>query len=138
MQPAGDGVAAGEGVLAKQHMKHRLAIAHADLPIAVRHGDLVKISQQRQRRLVELRKGFHVSDDQDNLTAMAEERKNAVVLLSGGLDSATALAIARAEGFACFCLSFRYGQRHEFELEAAKRVATSVGAAQHVIAQIDL
>jgi 7-cyano-7-deazaguanine synthase len=69
---------------------------------------------------------------------MAEKRKKAVVLLSGGLDSATALAIARADGFACYCLSFRYGQRHEFELEAARRVAKHLGAEQHVIAQIDL
>ena len=73
-----------------------------------------------------------------NLPAMAEKRKKAVILLSGGLDSATALAIARSDGFACHCLSFRYGQRHEFELEAAKRVAKHLGAEQHVIAQIDL
>lgn len=69
---------------------------------------------------------------------MAEKRKKAVVLLSGGLDSATALAIACAEGFACHCLSFRYGQRHEFELQAAQRVARNLGAEKHVIAQIDL
>jgi 7-cyano-7-deazaguanine synthase len=69
---------------------------------------------------------------------MAEKRKKAVVLLSGGLDSATALAIARAEGFACHCLSFRYGQRHEIELQAAERVAKHLAAEQHVIAQIDL
>lgn len=69
---------------------------------------------------------------------MVEKRKNAVVLLSGGLDSATALAIAQAGGFACHALSFRYGQRHEFELEAASRVAKSLHAEQHVIAQIDL
>ena len=69
---------------------------------------------------------------------MSEKRKKAVVLLSGGLDSATTLAIARAEGFACHCLSFRYGQRHEFELDAAQKVASQLGAAQHVIAQIDL
>jgi 7-cyano-7-deazaguanine synthase len=69
---------------------------------------------------------------------MDDKRKKAVVLLSGGLDSATALAIARAEGFACHALSFRYGQRHEFELEAARRVAQQLGAGQHVIAQIDL
>ena len=48
----------------------------------------------------------------------------AVVLLSGGLDSATALAIARAEGFACHSFAFRYGQRHQVELDAAQRVAT--------------
>jgi 7-cyano-7-deazaguanine synthase len=60
------------------------------------------------------------------------------VLLSGGLDSATVLAIARAEGFEPYALSFSYGQRHVWELEAAKRVAASIGAAQHRIAQIDL
>jgi 7-cyano-7-deazaguanine synthase len=65
-------------------------------------------------------------------------KPKAVVLLSGGLDSATVLAIAQAENYACFALSFRYGQRHEFELEAAKKVAARVDAQQHVIAQIDL
>jgi 7-cyano-7-deazaguanine synthase len=60
------------------------------------------------------------------------------VLLSGGLDSATALAIARAEGFRPYALSFRYGQRHAVELEAARRVAEAVGAVEHVVAEIDL
>ena len=64
--------------------------------------------------------------------------KRAVVLLSGGLDSATTLAIARREGFDCYALSFRYGQRHAAELDAARRVATSLGAAKHVILDIDL
>jgi 7-cyano-7-deazaguanine synthase len=64
--------------------------------------------------------------------------KPAVVLLSGGLDSATVLAIARAQGYEAYALSFSYGQRHVWELEAAKRVATSLGAAQHRIASIDL
>jgi 7-cyano-7-deazaguanine synthase len=63
---------------------------------------------------------------------------NAVVLLSGGLDSTTALAVARAEGFTPYALSFRYGQRHQVELESAARVAESLGAAEHVIADIDL
>jgi 7-cyano-7-deazaguanine synthase len=62
----------------------------------------------------------------------------AVVLLSGGLDSATALAIARAEGFATYALSFRYGQRHSAELDAAARVARALGAVRHVVANIDL
>ncbi len=66
------------------------------------------------------------------------EGPRAVVLLSGGLDSATALAIARAEGFRPYALSFRYGQRHEVELEAARRVAEAVGAVEHVVAEIDL
>lgn len=65
------------------------------------------------------------------------ERK-AVVLVSGGLDSATALALARQQGFACYALSFRYGQRHEAEIEAARRVAAALGAARHVVTDIDL
>ncbi len=69
---------------------------------------------------------------------MMAKRKKAVVLLSGGLDSATVLAIAGAEGLACHCLSFRYGQRHEFELIAAANVAKQLSAEKHVIAQIDL
>jgi 7-cyano-7-deazaguanine synthase len=62
----------------------------------------------------------------------------AVVLLSGGLDSATVLAITRADGFEPYALSFRYGQRHSVELEAAARVAAALGAARHVVADIDL
>jgi 7-cyano-7-deazaguanine synthase len=62
----------------------------------------------------------------------------AVVLVSGGLDSATCLAIARAEGFSCHALSFAYGQRHEAELRAAAIVARSLGAAQHRVMSIDL
>jgi len=69
---------------------------------------------------------------------MAAENNRAVVLLSGGLDSATVLAIAHSEGYACYALSFQYGQRHAWELEAAKRVASSVGAVEHRIATIDL
>ena len=64
--------------------------------------------------------------------------KSAVVLLSGGLDSTTVLAIARDEGFRPYALSFRYGQRHEIELAAARRVADAMGAADHVVAEIDL
>jgi 7-cyano-7-deazaguanine synthase len=62
----------------------------------------------------------------------------AIVLVSGGLDSATCLAIARAEGFRCHALSFRYGQRHEAELAAAGRVARQLGAVEHRIMHIDL
>jgi 7-cyano-7-deazaguanine synthase len=58
--------------------------------------------------------------------------------LSGGLDSTTTLAIAKAEGFTPYALSFRYGQRHGVELESAKRVAESMGVAEHVIVDIDL
>jgi len=64
--------------------------------------------------------------------------KRAVVLLSGGVDSATVLAIARAEGYETQALSFHYGQRHESELAAAEKVAQSLGASEHRIAKIDL
>lgn len=64
--------------------------------------------------------------------------KRAVVLVSGGLDSATVLAIARAEGFACHALSFAYGQRHAAELEAARAVVRAFGAAEHRVMPIDL
>ena len=64
--------------------------------------------------------------------------KRAVCLLSGGLDSATALAFARRDGFACYALSFDYGQRHRIELEAAARVAHSLGAVEHKTVVIDL
>ncbi|OGQ17702.1 MAG: 7-cyano-7-deazaguanine synthase QueC [Deltaproteobacteria bacterium RBG_16_71_12] len=63
---------------------------------------------------------------------------SAVVLLSGGLDSATVLALARAQGFACHCLSFDYGQRHQIELAAAERVARAAGATSHRVAHVDL
>lgn len=66
-----------------------------------------------------------------------EERK-AVILLSGGLDSATTLAIARREGFRRFAMTFRYGQRHEKEVEAARKVAAHVGVSEHRIVAIDL
>jgi 7-cyano-7-deazaguanine synthase len=64
--------------------------------------------------------------------------KTAVILLSGGLDSTTILAMARAQGYACHCLSMDYGQRHRAELAAAARVAKALGAAQHRIVKIDL
>lgn len=64
--------------------------------------------------------------------------KKAVVLLSGGLDSATTLAIARSEGFKAFALTFRYGQRHAAELEASRLIARSLGAAEHVLVEFDL
>lgn len=62
----------------------------------------------------------------------------AVCLLSGGLDSATCLALARRDGYSCFALSFDYGQRHKYELEAAARVAERLGAERHMIAKIGL
>jgi 7-cyano-7-deazaguanine synthase len=64
--------------------------------------------------------------------------RRAIVLLSGGLDSATTLALAMAEGFTCHALSFRYGQRHAVELAAAARVARMLGAAEHRTITIDL
>jgi 7-cyano-7-deazaguanine synthase len=64
--------------------------------------------------------------------------KKAVVLLSGGLDSATTLAIAQSEGFKCYALTFRYGQRHRKEIEAAKNVTRFLGAVEHRIIDIDL
>ena len=64
--------------------------------------------------------------------------KKAVVLLSGGLDSATVLAFAKSEGYELYALSFSYGQRHIFELEAASRVAGSIGVVTHRTAAIDL
>jgi 7-cyano-7-deazaguanine synthase len=64
--------------------------------------------------------------------------KRAICLLSGGLDSTTCLAIAVRNGFECYCLSFDYGQRHRFELQAATRVAQQLGAAEHKTIKIDL
>lgn len=69
---------------------------------------------------------------------MQNKTKKAVVLLSGGLDSTTVLAMARAEGFTCYCLSFRYGQRQEVELERAQRVVRHFEAKQHLILRVDL
>jgi 7-cyano-7-deazaguanine synthase len=63
--------------------------------------------------------------------------KHAIVLLSGGLDSATTLAIARAQGYQAYALSFDYGQRHKRELDAAKEIAESLGAKKHLIIKID-
>lgn len=62
----------------------------------------------------------------------------AVILVSGGLDSATVLAQAKAEGYECYALSFDYGQRHRIELEAAARVALSLGAVEHRIVKLDI
>lgn len=64
--------------------------------------------------------------------------RNAVVLLSGGMDSATVLAMARAQGFICYTLSVDYGQRHHAELAAAQRVAQILGAHEHRVVKIDL
>jgi 7-cyano-7-deazaguanine synthase len=64
--------------------------------------------------------------------------KNAVILTSGGLDSTTVLAIAREQGYRLYSLSFAYGQRHDFELEAARKVAAAMGVARHLVLEIDL
>lgn len=69
---------------------------------------------------------------------MQTKAKKAVVLLSGGLDSATCLAIAKSQGFECYCLSLDYHQRHIAELNAANRVATAFGAISHKTPQLDL
>jgi 7-cyano-7-deazaguanine synthase len=69
---------------------------------------------------------------------LTADTKKAVVLLSGGLDSATCLAIARSEGYERFALTFRYGQKHEFEIEAAKRIAAHIGVSDHIVLDIDL
>lgn len=65
-------------------------------------------------------------------------QKKAVVLVSGGLDSTTALAMARAEGYACYTMSFDYGQRHRVELLAAERTAKAMGSVQHKVINLDL
>ncbi|GBL46313.1 queuosine biosynthesis QueC ATPase [Sulfuriferula multivorans] len=69
---------------------------------------------------------------------MMDKTRRAVILLSGGLDSATVLAIARSSGFACHALSFDYGQRHSAELDAAARVAARQGAVEHRVFKLDL
>ncbi len=72
------------------------------------------------------------------MTGESASPGRAVVLLSGGLDSATVLAIARAWGFECYALSVHYGQRHSAELAAARRIATALGATEHRVMGIDL
>ena len=69
---------------------------------------------------------------------MKKFEQKAVILLSGGIDSATALAIVREIGFTVYALSFRYGQRHQVELEAAGRIAKQAGVARHLIVDIDM
>ncbi len=69
---------------------------------------------------------------------MMSENKRAVILLSGGLDSATVAAIARDAGFALFCLSFHYGQRQDIEVEKARRLAAFFGAHEHLVLNLDM
>lgn len=64
--------------------------------------------------------------------------RRAVILLSGGLDSSTVLAIAKKEGFSCYAMSFQYGQRHSYELDCAKTIAIKSGVVDHLISNIDL
>ncbi len=66
-----------------------------------------------------------------------DDTKKAIVLLSGGLDSTTALAVAKSEGFACYGLSFDYGQRHRTELDAAGKIAERLGVLRHLVMQLD-
>ncbi len=72
------------------------------------------------------------------MPAMPPGISPAICLVSGGLDSATCLAYARREGYVCYALSFDYGQRHRVELDAARRIATALGAAEHRIVSLDL
>jgi 7-cyano-7-deazaguanine synthase len=78
-----------------------------------------------------------LSADSGHNAVMTDARK-ASILLSGGLDSATVLAIAEADGFECHCLTVDYGQRHRVELDAAARVAAALGAASHRVLSLDL
>ncbi len=66
-----------------------------------------------------------------DMSELTKTEKRAVILLSGGLDSATVVAMARAEGYVCYTMSFDYGQRHRAELDAAARVAGDLGAVEH-------
>src|SRR3954452_18410540 len=71
-------------------------------------------------------------------SSTASRPQRAVVLLSGGLDSSTTLAIAQDQGFECYALSFSYGQRHSLELDAARAVAQRAGVADHIVIDLDL
>ncbi len=82
--------------------------------------------------------GSIILSGMDPSTPPREGSPSAVCLLSGGMDSAVTLAEARAGGFRCYALSFRYGQRHAAELGAARRVAAALGAAEHRIVTVDL
>ena len=67
-----------------------------------------------------------------------DDNKKAIILLSGGLDSTTVLAIAQAAGFSCYCLSFAYGQRQDIELDRARAIASQAGVVQHLVLRLDL
>lgn len=107
-----------------------------------RHSIVISVPRVRPEkcygsRLLPLRTCGRTSDLTRNRRDAVTD-KPAVILLSGGLDSATVLAIAKSEGFRPYALSFRYGQRHDIELAAARRVADALGVERHVIADIDL
>ena len=72
------------------------------------------------------------------MTEQTNDQKRAVILLSGGLDSATVLAMAKADGYACYSMSFDYGQRHRSELQAAERVARQMGVVEHKVIGLNL
>lgn len=72
------------------------------------------------------------------LDSLVNDKRKGIVLSSGGVDSTTAMAIAKAEGYDIYSLSFRYGQRHSLELDAAQRVAWAFGAKEHLVIDIDL
>src|SRR5262245_13002954 len=93
------------------------------------------------REVVDLQTKAPQSENESRVSMADSERRSrgpAVVLLSGGLDSATTAAIARTEGFRLFALSIDYGQRHRFELDAARRVAESLGVERHIVTSVDL
>ncbi len=69
---------------------------------------------------------------------MAKKIRKAVILLSGGLDSATTLAVAKGLKFSCYALTFRYGQRHHVEIQSAKKVASAIGVKEHLVIDIEL
>ncbi|MBI4764304.1 MAG: 7-cyano-7-deazaguanine synthase, partial [Deltaproteobacteria bacterium] len=69
---------------------------------------------------------------------MNDKKQKAVVLLSGGLDSSTTLAVAKSQGYELYALTFRYGQRHQLEIEAARRIALHFQEARHQIFNVDL
>lgn len=96
---------------------------------------LVKFSLARNRRDITAGRPT-VTFDWDRMEA--DNKPKAVILLSGGLDSTTVLAIARAAGFRCYCLSFAYGQRQEIELARARTVAGQSGVIQHLVLNLDL
>jgi 7-cyano-7-deazaguanine synthase len=114
------------------YLLHTIATAHQ---ITVR---IVRLARQRQNGSVGCQGGLGLCTNINKNRKMTLHLKPAVVLLSGGLDSATTLAIARRDGYRCHALSFDYGQRHAIELESARRVAKALEAVQHKVMALDL